>query len=303
MPRGDATGLIFNIMRYALHDGPGIRTTVFFKGCPLSCWWCHNPESQSVHPELLYFPDRCLRCGTCAALCPQHAVSEEGGRMATSDQCQVCGTCEDLCPADARELAGTRMSVDEVMAAIEKDVIFYDESGGGVTFSGGEPLLQSEFLEALLAGCRERGIHTVVDTCGLAQTEVLLRVAQRVDLFLFDLKLLDAARHQRYAGVDNALILENLETLARHGYEVIVRWPVIPGINDGSDDVADVLAFLARIGLRRVDLLPYHRIGIDKYHRLKREYRLGALEPPGAARMEELAAQFQRAGFTVKIGG
>ncbi len=297
------TGLVFDIMRYALHDGPGIRTTVFFKGCPLSCWWCHNPESQHLKPERIYFRDRCLMCGTCAATCPQRAITAANGAMVTSEACRLCGTCEKVCPADAREIVGRWMTVTEVVAEIEKDIIFFDESAGGVTFSGGEPLMQPEFLASLLTACRERGLHTTVDTCGLAQRETLLRMTPDVDLFLFDLKLMDAERHERYAGVRNDVILENLQTLARSGRQVIVRFPVIPGVNDDGKNLAQMIAFLAPLGLRRVDLLPYHKIGMDKYHRLKMEYRLNGIEPPSDARMQDLMRSFQREGFEVRIGG
>ena len=303
MPVGTEQGLVFNVMRYALHDGPGIRTTVFFKGCPLSCWWCHNPESRRPQPELMYFRERCLGCGTCVAACPEHAISARDGGVATSDACRVCGACAPVCPADAREIVGRWMTLEEVLAEVEKDRIFYDESGGGVTFSGGEPLLQPEFLEALLLACRARGLHTTVDTCGLASPEILLRLAPLVDLFLFDLKLLDAEQHARYVGVSNETILANLELLARGGRTVIVRFPVIPGINDAAGQVAQMIAFLTRLGLRRIDLLPYHKIAQDKYHRLQLEYRLAGVEPPGEARMQEMAAGFERAGFAVRIGG
>ncbi len=317
--RAGPAGLIFNIMRFALHDGPGIRTTVFFKGCPLSCWWCHNPESQRLQPELMYFPERCVRCGSCVEVCPEHAITtaesptlaspvargREGGApaMITSDACRACGTCEESCPADAREIAGKWMRVDEVLTEVEKDAVFFDESGGGVTLSGGEPLMQPEFAEALLAACRRHGIHTVVDTCGLVRTDVLLCIAKHVDLFLFDLKLLDPVRHERYAGVDNEAILQNLKALARAGHQVVIRFPVIPGINDGEDDVTQMIAFLSGLGLRRIDLLPYHKIGMDKYHRLKIKYRLEGVEPPSEAQIQALAQRFRCEGFTVRIGG
>ena len=301
--RAGPAGLVFNLMRYALHDGPGIRTTVFFKGCPLSCWWCHNPESRRPQPQLMYFRDRCIGCGTCLAACPEHAIGRRDGGVTTTEACRVYGACEPACPADAREIVGRWMRVDDVLAEIEKDRIFYDESGGGVTFSGGEPLMQPEFLEALLLACRARGLHTTVDTCGMASPEILLRIAPVVDLFLFDLKLLDGEQHARYVGVPNDLILTNLELLARGAHPVIVRFPVIPGINDDAAHGARMISFLAGLGLRRIDLLPYHKIAQDKYHRLQLEYRLEGVEPPSEARMQELAACFERAGFAVRIGG
>ncbi len=223
--------------------------------------------------------------------------------MVTSDACRVCGTCAKACAAEAREVLGRWMSVEEVLADVEKDVIFFDESGGGVTLSGGEPLLQPDFAEALLCACRERGIHTAMDTCGLAASEALLRVARYVDLFLFDLKMLDPVRHQHYAGANNETILRNLEALATSNCRVVVRFPVIPGINDSNDDTVQMIAFLARLGLRRIDLLGYHKIGADKYRRLKMEYRLDTLKPPNDAHLQELALQFERQGFTVRIGG
>ena len=300
---GEPSGLVFHIMRFSLHDGPGIRTTVFLKGCPLSCWWCHNPESQSFQPNLMYFEDRCRRCGDCMAVCPERAVNYADGRIGLPVVCQACGACVDACVAGARELAGRRMAVSEVVREIERDVVFFDESGGGVTLSGGEPLSQPGFTEALLEACRARRIHSVLDTCGLADPEVLLRVSEQADLILYDLKLLDTAKHASYTGVPNTLILRNLEALVAAGRAVRVRFPLIPGVNDGAEEIAELMQLLARLGLRHLDLLPYHRIGIDKYRRLGILPRLADLPAPSAAQVGRAASQLEQHGFAVKIGG
>jgi pyruvate formate lyase activating enzyme len=299
----EPAGYIYNIMRYSLHDGPGIRTTVFFKGCPLRCWWCHNPESQESAPQLVYFADRCLSCGDCIPICPNGAVHWVNGSISMDGACRGCGTCTDSCAADARELLGRWMTVAETLAEIEKDAVFYDESGGGVSFSGGEPLLQPVFLEALLDACRARHIHTVVDTSGLAPREVLLRLSGKVDLFYYDVKLVDAQKHQHYIGVPGDVILENLEALARARAAVVIRFPVIPGVNDGDAEIAALAALLARLNLRRIHLLPYHKIGVEKYRRLNRPYLMQGVEPPSPERLKHIAGWFEGQGFTVRIGG
>jgi len=301
--RTEPSGLVFDIMRYSLHNGPGIRTTVFLKGCPLSCWWCHNPESQAAKPQLIYFEDRCRQCGDCIAACPHHAISLAGDAIRTSIACQACGTCVAACLANARELVGRAMTVAQVIAEIEKDFIFFDESGGGVSFSGGEPLLQPAFLEALLDACRQRRIHTVLDTCGLVKHDLLLRLSEKADLILYDLKLVDSTRHQQHTGVSNDCILQNLEALARSNKEIIIRFPVVPGVNDSDEDVEQMLSFLTRLPLRRIDLLPYHQMGIAKYRRLRLPYRLDSIAPPTPEHMQKIAHRFARAGFTVRIGG
>jgi pyruvate formate lyase activating enzyme len=304
LSEAETQGLIFDIRRYSVHDGPGIRTTVFFKGCPLACWWCHNPEGRTTRIHLMLFPERCIACGACLDVCPHGAVVHENGAMRTSlVRCRACGTCVESCPGDARELAGRRMTVGEVLREIERDRVFYDESGGGVTFSGGEPLSQPDFLEALLDACAARGIHTVVDSCGFADQELLLHLSEKIDLFLFDLKMLDSADHLKHTGVRNDVILENLEALARRGKSIIIRFPVIPGINDGNESLRRMRAFLASLGLRRIDLLPYHRIGVEKYTRLGMPYLLEGLEPPPEEHLRGIAREFEREGFTVQVGG
>jgi len=301
---GKHVGLIFDIRRYSVHDGPGIRTTVFFKGCPLACWWCHNPEGRLPRASLMFSEERCLSCGECLAVCPHGAiVRDERGIHTQPEICRACGNCVDACPSEARELAGRWMSVSEVMREIAKDRVFYDESGGGVTFSGGEPLAQPRFLEALLEASAARGIHTVVETCGFADRDFLLRLSEKVDLFLFDLKLFDAARHRTYVGVSNQTILANLEALAGKTKAIVIRYPVIPGINDQAEEIKATAEFLSGLGLTRIDLLPYHQTGVGKYRRLNMEYRLPELESPSPNDLQAVAQQFASTGMAVQVGG
>jgi len=296
-------GLVFDIQRYALHDGPGIRSTVFFKGCPLACWWCHNPEGQSAQPNLMYFENRCLVCGECIRVCPHGAIQRTNGAIRNTSACRVCGTCAVACPSEARKVAGRRVTVSEVMLEIEKDLIFWDESGGGVTFSGGEPLAQPHFLAALLDACRAKRISTVVETCGLANRDVLLDISQRVGLFLYDLKILDPVKHKQYTGVTNDSILANLEALARINKPVVVRCPVIPDINDDGENFRQMIALLSRLHLGRIHLLPYHQTGTEKYKRLGLGFRLEDVKAPPASLVAKIAGDFERAGFQVKVGG
>lgn len=296
-------GLVFNVMRFSVYDGPGIRTTVFLKGCPLKCVWCHNPESQSPYPEIAYFGERCLRCGDCVRACPNHALRLEGDVHADTALCRQCGTCVDTCIARAREMAGRWMRVDEVLAKIERDRVFYEESAGGVTLSGGEPLQQARFAEEVLGACRARGVHTVLDTCGYAARSAFERVAEHVDLFLFDLKIIDRDQHRAFTGVTNDVILDNLRWLAEQKSEVVVRVPIIPGCTDSESNLAAISALARSLGLTRVDLLPYHRIARDKYKRLHREYPLDEVVPPPTARMQAIATEFARQGLGVRIGG
>ncbi|MFZ1139668.1 MAG: glycyl-radical enzyme activating protein [Candidatus Sulfotelmatobacter sp.] len=290
-------------MRFALHDGPGIRTTVFLKGCPLRCWWCHNPESQSPKPEVICFDDRCIRCGDCIRACPHGALHLNQGVVQDPDLCQHCGQCVSACSVGARQLAGRWMTVAEVLAEVSKDQVFFDESEGGITVSGGEPLTQPVFVEALLAACRARRIRTALDTCGFADSRVVRRISEYVDLFLYDLKLMNCEKHRRFTGVKNDLILHNLRILAAQRSAVIVRLPVIPGVNDDTDNIDALSDFLSSLDLREIELLPYHRIGSEKYNRLRLCNRMEGVDPPGGEQMETLAARLRRDGFCVRIGG
>jgi len=298
------TGTVFRIARYGVHDGPGIRTTVFLKGCPLRCWWCHSPESQSAEPELMVQAERCVKCGTCMPVCPSEAIRpEEGSFRTVRALCEACGTCARACPSGAREIVGTTFTVDELMAEIEKDVVFFDESGGGVTFSGGEPLMQADFLDEALRRCQAIRIHTAVDTCGLANSDVLLRISQNTDLFLYDLKLMDEARHREVTGASNELIIENLKMLARLRGNIRVRFPLIPAINDDAENVRALGALVSSLGITRVDVLPYHRAGLAKYIRLDEEYRLPDTDPPSAGDVAEVVAILEQYQLRVQVGG
>ena len=301
--RSEDEGLIFNVMRFSVHDGPGIRTTVFLKGCPLRCPWCHNPESQSTKPEVIYFPERCARCGECVEACPNHALSLDGEVSVDETLCRRCGACVETCVARAREMAGEWISVGTLLARVERDRVFYEESGGGVTLSGGEPLQQPRFAERFLRACRDRDIHTTLDTCGYAPAESFRRVAQHVDLFLFDLKVIDRDQHRESTGVPNDLIIDNLSWLAEQNRPVIVRVPVIPGHTDSEENLGAISRLARLLRLHRVDLLPYHKIAADKYRRLNMDYRMGNAETLPAQRMNEIAKSFSHDGFRVRIGG
>jgi pyruvate formate lyase activating enzyme len=287
------SGVVFNIQRYSLQDGPGIRTTVFLKGCPLDCWWCHNPESHAPEPEITVIESRCIRCGQCREACPSGLAGP----------CTRCGACVAACPTDARQRIGRTMTVGQVLAEVRKDRVFYDESGGGVTLSGGEPLMQFEFLQSVLRACRDEGIHTAIDTCGYAPAEQLLAAAGLADLVLYDLKMMDDARHVRFTGVSNTQILDNLVALSDRHCRVWIRVPVIPGVNDREEDLKRLARFAAGIpGVRRVCLLPYHELGKQKSLRLGRPYRMSGAAVPKPERLEAMARLFRQAGLEVMTG-
>ena len=297
-------GIIFNIQRYSIQDGPGIRTTVFLKGCPLSCWWCHNPEGLQDGQEIIFWENRCLSCGQCFKHCPSGAIQMKDGKPVTDKtKCILCGRCVEVCPAQAREILGKKMTVGEVIKEIEKDLIFYEESGGGVTFSGGEPLKQSEFLESLLDGCQEKKIHTAVDTSGYISWETLDKISSKVDLFLYDLKIMDSKKHKKYTRVSNEIILENLKKLSSVHHNIFVRFPVIPGINDDYQNIKESGEFLSSLKIAQVNLLPYHYIGIDKYRILGRTYKLADTQSLSEEKLSEISAILRKFNLNVKMGG
>lgn len=300
----DRTGVVFHVQRCSFHDGPGIRTAVFFKGCPLRCRWCHNPEGIDLAPQVVLDASRCLRCGACRGACPSpEGPIPSGGRLGEGS-CTACGRCAEACPPAARRIAGRRWSAGELVAEVRRDLGVYEESGGGVTFSGGEPLLQPEFLRACLEACRREGLHAAVETCGFAAREVVRSIAERADLLLWDVKHLDPERHRELTGAPLEPILANLWDLARLGVPVWLRVPVIPGLNDGEGDLRAVASLAARHpSVRRVSLLPYHRTGTGKLGRLGREDVLAGAATPTAERMQELAALFADTGRETTIGG
>ncbi len=300
-------GLVFDVKRYAVHDGPGIRTTVFLKSCPLHCLWCHNPESIGCDIELITRSSRCSRCHACLKVCPKKALSEgpdKGPVVIDRSKCDACGKCAEACMYEALEIVGRRASVADVLAEVEKDRIFYEQSGGGVTLSGGEPLAQPAFSLALLQAFRAAGIHTTLDTAGLASWQTLDRIAAGADLVLYDLKMMDEAAHKKYTGVSNIQILKNLVDLAGTGKPIRIRIPLAGGVNDDEANIQATIGFLRRLtGVRRVDLLKYHKGGQEKYRNLGQELCFRIFAPPSEERMEEIRRAFADAGFSVSIGG
>lgn len=293
--------MLFNIQRFSLHDGPGIRTTVFFKGCPLKCAWCHNPESQALGQEMLYDRDQCGLCGMCARVCPQGAISDANNSMVTDlEKCDFCGECVIHCIPGAREIAGREYTVSEVVGEVLKDRVFYEESQGGVTLSGGEPLLEIDFAADFLRKLKEAGIHTAVDTCGAIPWAYLERVAPSTDLFLYDLKLIDDARHVEFIGASNQEIIANLRELTAIHPGVILRIPIIEGVNAEVAFVEETIKCIRNMNIKEVHLLPYHAIATHKYKKLGRDYAGEEMQVPTKAKMDQLRAVFARHGFDVK---
>lgn len=306
MHRTDVKGTIFDIKKFAVHDGPGIRTTVFVKGCPLRCQWCHNPESWEQTPQILFYERNCIGCGKCLEMCEKGALRlEEGVRVYDSDLCGRCWKCTEVCYAEAQVKCGREVTVEEVLVEVEKDRPFYDNSGGGMTISGGEPLAQFEFVKALLEEARARELHTALDTSGYGRWERIEALLPVVDLFLYDLKLIDPERHRTQAGVPNERILKNLRRLSRSGKPVTIRMPVVPGHNDSEEDIRLLRTFLRALdgGPIRMELLPYHKLALSKYERLGRTYPLADLEAPPRERMEEIRAELQESGVEIILEG
>ncbi len=282
-----STACIFDIQRFSLHDGPGIRTTVFFKGCSLSCLWCHNPESQSPAPELMLYKEKCTGCGACRAFCGK----------AFTDACTRCGACAIICPSGARERTGREADTNEIVRTVLRDVPFYNTSGGGVTLSGGEPLLQPDAAYDILAACKQNGVHTAVETAGNVPQAALERILPVTDLFLFDIKGINEALHMKNTGVSNRRILENARWLVAQGADVRFRMPYVPGFNDRE---APAVASFAKASARPPELMAYHGIGAGKYAALGRSYKAENVAPPAADEMQRLArslgAIFEPAG-------
>ncbi len=299
-------GIIFDIKRYAIHDGPGIRTTVFLKGCPLRCQWCQNPEGLELDAEVFWRENRCAEdCRACVTACPSRAVSKNGNRVVVDKKkCDFCRICDDACVYDALEIVGREVSVEEIMEEIEKDRVFFDESGGGVTFSGGEPLLQADFLQSLIEEVKKSNIHVALDTSGCVPFEDLQRVSDRVDLFLYDLKIMEDETHKKYTGVSNQIILENLKKLSDKKKAIHVRIPLVSGVNDDKQNIQRFAEYLRTLrNVKNISLLAYHRGGCEKYRRLQKEEQLRTFQSPSKKRMEEVKKFLVDSGFSVKMGG
>ena len=296
-------GLIFNIQKYSIHDGPGIRTTVFLKGCPLSCSWCHNPESQCFHRELVQHANRCIGCLECMKVCSKGALSNyEGVIYRNVELCALCGGCAEACYSNALEVAGREVSAANLVKELKKDIIFYDSSKGGVTISGGEPLSQAEFTLELLQRCKQLEVQTAVDTCGFGSSSMLEEISKYTDLFLFDIKFVNEEQHKQHTGVSNVIILQNLKLLSELGKRIWIRVPIIPGINDDEENIAATAKLIkSTAGVEQVNLLPYHNAAIEKYKRLGKEYQLNNIKIPQKDYMEKIAALYS--GVNVIIGG
>ncbi len=300
-----AKGIIFDIKRYAVHDGPGIRTTVFFKGCPLNCQWCHNPEGIELMAEILLNQNRCaIDCRACISECPQSALSKIGTTVyIDQEKCDLCGTCVDSCMYEALLVAGEKVRARDVLLEVEKDLIFYDESNGGVTLSGGEPLQQMDFLDNLLDELKSRGMHVTLDTSGYAPLEDFERVWDRVDLFLYDLKMMNEIKHEEYTGVSNAIILQNLKGLVYAKRPVEIRIPLVCDVNDDESNIRETVRYLNDLEIvRSVSLLPYHRGGCEKYIRWGKGVRMKIFKPPSKDRIRQIKQTFLEAGFKVRVG-
>lgn len=299
-------GIVFNIQKYSIHDGPGIRTVVFLKGCPLKCEWCSNPESNQLDIEIMYNSEICMLCKQCISVCPIDALTlkeEKQSIDVNRIECDKCGKCVEICPSGALSLAGRYMTVEEVMQEVKKDILFYRKSGGGITLSGGEPGSQPEFSEAILKSAYSMGIHTAIDTCGYYSYEILQRLVKWTDLFLYDIKHVDNAKHINGTGVSNQLILDNFRKLIDIGISVIVRIPIIPGFNATKKDLRLICKFLSNIsGFKEIHLLPYHRLGDSKAIRLGKA-RKKDRKPLAKTKLLSLKEVVDEFGFKVQIGG
>lgn len=308
------TGIVFNIQRYSVHDGPGIRTTVFLKGCPLRCLWCHNPEGISPCREVTILESRCISCGECLKVCPcinngRLEVLRESDDitnlfLAYNEKCTLCGKCVDVCPSGARMFIGCEYTPMRLTQELLKDRLFFDESDGGITFSGGEPLNQPEFLIESIVNLKRHEIHIAVDTCGFAPHHLIKEIARFVDLFLFDFKFISPNKHRKYTGVDNALIIENLAILNDAHKNIWIRIPIIPGVNSSDGEIGAIVEFLKPFkSIRQINLLPFHKTGIHKTKTIRKNNYFTEFKSPTAEEMALIKSKFSTLNIPVKIGG
>ena len=300
------TGLIFDIKKFAINDGPGIRLTVFFKGCNLHCQWCHNPESMSPKVQKMYNAKKCIGSVKCIDNCPNNALEfSEKGIITNFDLCNLCGKCADVCPTKAFEMLGQEVSIKELMKKIDNEAIFFDQSGGGVTFSGGEPLMHSDYLIEALKECGERMVHRVVDTTAFASQETVLEVAKHTELFLIDLKVMDAKKHKEFTGVSNEKILSNITGLAKTNCELVFRIPLIKGVNTSVENIEATALFMRSLKGDRtvVNLLPYHNIAENKHVKLGDSNKFTAFETPDKNEILTIISIFENYGISATVGG
>lgn len=296
-------GIVFNIQRFSIHDGPGIRTTVFMKGCPLKCAWCANPESQEMFPQLMVRDVKCTSCGKCVQTCPNNALllSKKQGRKINWDLCDQCLKCVNVCIYKSLVVTGKYMDVEEIVQEVEKDRIFYMNSGGGITISGGEPLVQYPFVIDLLQALKEKGLHTALDTCGYAPKMVLDNILRYVDLVLFDIKQLDTEKHQKYTGVDNHQILSNARIVSKR-VKTWFRIPLIEGFNDSPEDIKRVAQIAKDMGVEKISVLPYHEGGQSKSIQIGKIYRMWSTKSPDDAHIRRLTDIASEIGVATTVG-
>ncbi|WP_413113861.1 glycyl-radical enzyme activating protein [Thaumasiovibrio sp. DFM-14] len=298
------TGTVFNIQKFSVHDGPGIRTTVFLKGCPLRCKWCSNPESQTFSPSVLFDKNKCIECGLCINACTKGAMSRDKNKKVDTSKCVGCGECANVCPTKALILSGKKMTVAEVIDEVKKDVIHYRRSSGGMTLSGGEPLAQPEFTEALLRSAKANGIHTAIETTGLAAPEVLDRIIPLLDVVLMDIKNLFPEKHIEFTGVENKQILRNAIHISKLAKQVSIRVPVIPGFNDDEQSIKAIATFATHMSnVTRLHLLPYHNYGQGKYNLLNRPYEFTEAKTPSDTVINQFKSIVEAMGVECVIGG
>ena len=306
----DDRGVVFKIQKYSIHDGPGIRTLVFLKGCPLRCLWCSNPESWNLDPQIIFTKKRCINCEKCVTVCPTQAIRADANGSKTIDNtCDLCSKCTRTCPTGALELIGKYMKVQEVVKVIEQDMPFYTMSNGGITLSGGEPVLQFNFSKALLKECKQRGIHTAIETSGHCNWENLRELSEYADLFLFDIKVLDRTKHCLFTSVSNEIVLENLEALAKLKKKIVIRYPLIPQRNDSDEDIDALANFVKNLVskydvINELDLLPYHRYGLYKYDLLGIDYKLINLPPLADSEVKVIKEKLAKhVNLKIQVGG